>query len=183
MVSEIDPTVPRSPVSYASDQRKNWQAAKDEIEALQAGQGSGPLPYLPLIGGTLTGPLIVPLGSSGNPALEFGSNATGFYVEGDHVVLKVEGAISFMWNASGPLVSTPLNMNTYRITGVANAIAPTDALNQRAGDARYAPLAATHEVQRLEARIRHLEGLVDSLLASPRFEVGRGMPTTVVRRS
>jgi hypothetical protein len=185
MASNIDPTKPSSPIAFASDQRKNWQAAKDEIEELQAGTGAVGGPFLPLTGGALSGSLIVPNGTPNEPGLEFGSNQTGFYcvtAGGGAVVLRVGGQISWTWGVAGPIIIVPFDFNTQRAINMGDPTGPTDGMNRRTADARYAPLVAAHKIERLEARVKHLEGLVDSLLASPRLEVGRGMPTTVVRR-
>lgn len=63
MASLIDPTKPTSPKAYTADVRANFAAAKQEIEALQALVGAGGAVYLPLSGGTMSGPLTL----SGNP--------------------------------------------------------------------------------------------------------------------
>jgi hypothetical protein len=184
MVSNIDPTVPRSPVAYTADMRDNFQAAKTEIEELQdaVGLGSGALDFLPLGGGTLTGPLILPFGSTGNPALEFGSNATGFYMDSaTRLILKVGGQVSWIWDPNGPLLLAPFDVDGQRITNVAPATGGTDALNRNTADARYAPVSAAQAIARLEAKVAYLERTVKALSESPRLDIGRGMPTQVLR--
>jgi len=56
MTSNIDATKPASPNAYTADMRANFQAAADEISALQAAMDA-PAPWLPLDGGTMVGPL------------------------------------------------------------------------------------------------------------------------------
>jgi hypothetical protein len=56
MVSNIRPEFPEFLTPTTESVRDNFQAAKTEIEALQARD----LQLLPLIGGTLTGPLLIP---------------------------------------------------------------------------------------------------------------------------
>jgi hypothetical protein len=182
MVSKIDPTVPSSPTAYTADMRANFAAAKTEIEDLQdlIGDG-GTFDFLPLTGGTLAGPLVLPLGTATTPALEFGSDQTGFYVQGDRVILRVTGSVAMLWDRDGPLFIKPLDASGNRVLNVGPATAGTDALNRNVGDARYAPILAAAHVKRLEERIAHLERLVTTLSASPRFELGAAMPTELAR--
>ena len=44
--------------------------------------------FLPLTGGTMTGPLVLPLGDVTNPALQFGSATYGFYLNGTILLYK-----------------------------------------------------------------------------------------------
>jgi hypothetical protein len=76
MTSQIDPTKPTSTYAYTADVRSNFAIAASEISALQDAISSGP--FLPLAGGSMTGPLEVqgPLILSNLPttAPEPGSN-------------------------------------------------------------------------------------------------------------
>jgi hypothetical protein len=183
MVSEIDASVPRSPMAYTADMRANFQAAKDEIEELQAllGAGGTDIDFLPLTGGSLSGPLILPLGTATTPALEFGSDQTGFYVQGDRIILRVTGSIAMLWDRDGPLFIKPLDASGNRISNVAPATAGTDAMNRDAGDLRYAPISLADEVAALSNRIASLERQLNAaLLDRTHGEVARGMRTELL---
>jgi hypothetical protein len=181
MVSRIDATVPHSPTAYTADMRANFQAAKDEIEELQALVGAGgSTDYLPLTGGTLTGPLIVPNGTPTTPGLEFGNAQTGFYLSGTGLVLRVNGSVSWIWGANGPIVLQPFDVDDQRIINVGAATSGTDALNRNYADARYAPITA---VSRLQAEVHALRReLLAAQAAANRLTPQKtgNMPTTLV---
>ena len=58
MTSAIDPTKPTTYVAFTNDVRNNFQFAHDEITALQNTVAPGP--FMPLSGGTMTGPIVLP---------------------------------------------------------------------------------------------------------------------------
>lgn len=84
MTSAIDDTKPSGPIAYTADVRANFSRAKIEIESLQTikladapldGKSYGRLSaswsqVLPIVGGTLTGPLIL----SADPATALGAS-------------------------------------------------------------------------------------------------------------
>jgi len=74
MASAIDPTKPTTGNAFTPDVRQNFAHAKAEIEALQGSTASGP--FLPLAGGTLTGPLFL----AGDPTAPLGA-ATKQYAD------------------------------------------------------------------------------------------------------
>jgi hypothetical protein len=183
MVSLINPDVPQSPNAYTADLRANAAAAKSEIEDLQAavdalGPG-GPLDFLPLTGGTLSGPLVLPLGSAGSPALEFGSPATGFFIQGGaggNLYLRVNGTVAWVWGASGPIVLQPFDLDSQRIINLGPATAGTDALNRNVADARYAPVDIAQQVAELRREVDRLR----QLLQRREVPVGVGMRTEIL---
>jgi hypothetical protein len=94
MVSAINPASPIFGLPTTQSVRDNFQIAHDEISALQAATATGP--YLPLIGGSISGPtifgggittygLIVPgggppvnIGSAGSGTVTIGNSTTGW---------------------------------------------------------------------------------------------------------
>jgi hypothetical protein len=179
MVSNIDPTVPSSPTAYTADMRANFAAAKEEIEELQAlSVGSGS--FLPLTGGTLTGPLVLPLGTPSTPALEFGDQRTGFYSDaaGSRLILRVGGQVSWIWDSNGPLLLTPFDVDGQRVVNMADPVDPSDAVTKRYADTTYTRMRT--QITTLEDKVSRLEKLVVALSASPRFEIGHGMPTDLL---
>jgi hypothetical protein len=182
MASLIDPDVPQSPHAYTADLRANFAAAKNEIEELQAavdalGPG-GPLDFLPLTGGTLSGPLILPLGTVANPALEFGDNQTGFFMQGNQLLLRVAGRIAWLWSSDGPVVLMPFDVGDQRILNVAAAVDGADALNRNVGDARYAPIGITQQVAELRREVDRLRQLLQRREVTP--PAGVGMRTEIL---
>jgi hypothetical protein len=102
--------------------------------------GPGGGPFLPLVGGELSGPLSLPNGSVANPALQLGaSDGTGLSRSVNAVVLSVQGATVLGTFAASAQFYTPLSMLNNRLTQVGDATAAGDALNRRTGDTRYAP--------------------------------------------
>jgi hypothetical protein len=94
--------------------------------------------FLPRAGGQMTGPLIASPGTGlTNCGLAIGDNATGFYRTGNVVVPTVSGALIMQWFVDSVFMAVTLNMAAQKITTLADATAPQDALNQRSGDARY----------------------------------------------
>ena len=94
--------------------------------------------FLPRAGGQMMGPLIASPGSGlSNCGIAIGDNATGFYRTGNVVVPTVSGALIMQWFVDSVFMAVPLNMALQKITNLADATAPQDALNQRSGDARY----------------------------------------------
>jgi hypothetical protein len=99
--------------------------------------------YLPRSGGTLTGTLTtVPGTGQNNLGLGIGDGNTGFYRNGtgtsaDLFTLVAGWPMLMLTNSREAIINGPLTMNMNRIMAVADATAPTDALNQQTGDARY----------------------------------------------
>ena len=75
MVSAINPALPIYGTPTTESVRSNFAAAKSEIEALQASLATAP--YLPISGGTMTGPMVL----SANPSVPL-APATKQYVDG-----------------------------------------------------------------------------------------------------
>jgi len=97
--------------------------------------------YLPLTGGSLTGALVLPLGTMGAPSLAFGAvDGTGVSRSGTTLLFGVQNtaSLALMSGGAAQFYST-LNMLNNKILQLADATAAQDALNMRTGDARYAP--------------------------------------------
>jgi Collagen triple helix repeat (20 copies) len=95
-------------------------------------------PYLARAGGQMTGPLISATGTGvTNPGLAIGDNSTGFYRTGNVVIPVVSGQIVMQWFFDSIMLTVPLNAAVQRIYNLADPTADADALNRRAGDARY----------------------------------------------
>lgn len=97
-------------------------------------------PYARLDGASFDGPIITARGSSAtNPGIGIGDNATGFYRSGNSLGLAVSGDMYMQFLAAPQevMVVKPLNMAVQRITNLADPTVATDAVNRRAGDARY----------------------------------------------
>lgn len=98
-------------------------------------------PVLPLSGGTLTGQLILPNGTTAAPALNVGpADGTGFSRNGNVLITSVQGTMinaSFGAGLASSQYYVNLSMLNNRITQLGDATAAADALNQRSGDARY----------------------------------------------
>jgi hypothetical protein len=105
--------------------------------------------YVPLNGATpMTGPLNLPAGTTAAPSLLFGTpDGTGFSRAGTNAIaVSAQGAMVAAFiggGASGGVqFYSPVIMLNNRIQSVGDPFVPTDALNQRFADARYAPLAS-----------------------------------------
>jgi hypothetical protein len=114
------------------------------VTGLTYGRGGGTWsPVLPLLStqiNDIRGPVLIPYGTQGVPALMIGSNDTGFYRQGQITYLIASGGFSMAWHATGIQAWLPINMGGQPILAVADAFADTDALNRRTADARYARL-------------------------------------------
>lgn len=97
-------------------------------------------PVLPLTGGTLTGTLELPFGTTAAPALQYGNDATGIWRSGNMMVTQAQGTIVFAAGPTGTQIYAPLNMLNNRIASLADPVSGTDALNLRTADARYEPI-------------------------------------------
>jgi hypothetical protein len=184
MASLIDPDVPQSPHAYTADLRANFAAAKNEIEELQAavdalGPG-GPLDFLPLTGGTLTGPLHLPNGAANAMALQFGAeDGTGFWrAPGNIIGLAVAGSFVVAFSPALAQFYFPVNMLTNRIQQLGDATGAADALNMRTGDARYAPVAMVQQVAELRREVDRLRQLLQRREVTP--PAGVGMRTEIL---
>jgi hypothetical protein len=186
-IDQIDDTVPHSPMAYTSDIRSNTTfikaALRDHDERIEAlGGGSTPLDFLPLTGGTVTGPIALPIGSALAPALQIGSAQNGFFMTGGNLTMRVSGQVASIWNAQGLVHIGPWDAGNQRLVNVSNPLNGSDALNRDAADARYAPVAAWREIARLEAKLKALERQMVILLESKsRLEIGRGMRTDLIK--
>jgi hypothetical protein len=104
---------------------------------------------LPITGGTLSGPLVVPNGTIAAPGLQLGAaDGTGISRAANALVFSVQGSTIFGTFAGAAQFYGPLAMLGNKITQLADATAATDALNMRVADGRYAtpaniPLAST----------------------------------------
>jgi hypothetical protein len=106
------------------------------------GSGTPAGEYLPLTGGVLTGPMGVPAGTAAIPSIQVGAANNGVMAQaGDFVCISIQGQIRFRVGPTGPQALSDLDANNYKVTRIANATLPTDALNMQTGDARYAPAA------------------------------------------
>ena len=104
---------------------------------------------LPLTGGTLSGPLVVPNGTIASPGLQLGAaDGTGISRASNALVFSVQGSTILGTFAGAAQFYGPLAMLGNKITQLADATAASDALNLRVADGRYAtpaniPLAST----------------------------------------
>jgi hypothetical protein len=144
--------------------------------------------YLPVSGGTLSGPLIAPGlyatadqglalydDGAGNQKLQFQpgwalsfdpDDGLSWVVNGSYVVsigddgtINANGIyVSGYIQAYGGSLTGLLDMRTSPITGLADAQNPTDALNLRTADARYAPITLADEIAALRAEFLTLRG-------------------------
>ena len=99
--------------------------------------------FLGKAGGNMSGPLIaVQGGSLTNLGLAIGDNATGWYRSGNILVMSVSGAFVQQWLVDMVQMAVPIMMGgANKITSLADATAPQDALNLRTADARYLPVS------------------------------------------
>jgi hypothetical protein len=145
MASNIDPTKPAGPIAYTADVRDNFATAAGEITLLQAAvdalQAAGP--FLPIDGGTLLGPLQLPVGLANAPALQFGdADGTGFWRSpGNLLALNIAGTLALAFGATLSQFYTPVSLLTNKIQQLGDATTATDALNMRTADARYLQLS------------------------------------------
>ena len=101
--------------------------------------GPGGGPFLPLVGGELSGPLNLPNGTVANPSLQLGaSDGTGLSRSANAIVMSVQGVTIFGTFAGSAQFYGQLSMLNNRLTQVGDATAAGDALNLRTADARYA---------------------------------------------
>jgi hypothetical protein len=99
---------------------------------------------LPLIGGTLTGPLQVPNGTLAIPSLQIGAaDGTGFNRSANTLSVSIQGTLSASFFAGSMQTYGQLYMLGNKIVQVADATAAADALNLRTGDARYLALTGS----------------------------------------
>lgn len=97
--------------------------------------------YLPLAGGTMTGPMVTPNGTAAAPVVAIGSANTGLYRSGTAVLVSIGGAGVWTFDATGATAAQPLNMSGQKVTNLAAATASGDALNLGTADGRYLQLA------------------------------------------
>jgi hypothetical protein len=93
-------------------------------------------------GDAMTGPLQVPNGANNNVSLRIGDATAGFYRLGSVLLVSVANTPVAGFDALGLHPTQPLDMRTMKIANMGDATVPTDALNMRTGDARYAPTGA-----------------------------------------
>jgi hypothetical protein len=113
-------------------------------DARYAAIGSGGGNFLPISGGTLTGELVTQPGTGiRDLGIGIGDNSTGFYRNGAALVTMALGfpLMTVDGDSRSVAIIGPLTMAGSPIHNVANPTAPTDALNQQSGDARYPTLA------------------------------------------
>ena len=67
-------------------------------------------PALPIAGGTLTGPLTTPLGTSAAPAIQIGSAASGLWGSSSALNLKAGGITNTSFAVAGNTMNVPLTM-------------------------------------------------------------------------
>jgi hypothetical protein len=180
----IDDTVPHSPMAYTADIRGNTTFIKavltdheQRLDALSGGAGPD-LDFLPLTGGTVTGPILLPIGSALAPALQFGTAQNGFFMTGGNLTLRVGGQVASIWNNQGLVHIGPWDAGGQRLVNLSLPLNGNDALSRDAGDSRYAPVRS---VGRLEEKIGALERRLELLTeAAARGEIGRGMRTELL---
>jgi hypothetical protein len=177
-IADINVDVPVSPTAYTADIRDNWSAIVDVLQDHEQRITGGVSPdFLPLTGGSLSGPLQLPNGGLLQPALTFGMiDGTGFYRVGGTVGLALQGNQTWLFNPGITFCRVDLDLGGHYLNNVADALNTTDALNRRTGDARYAPVALVQEVAQLRAEVASLRRLV------PRDtgQLARGMRTDVL---
>jgi hypothetical protein len=173
MVSQVNPDVPSSPAAYTADMRDNFRIIKAEIEELQA---AGGIDSLPLIGGTLTGPLQLPNGSAAVPSLALGvADGTGLSRSANALIFAVQGSSAMAMIGQTCQFYNDVYMLNHPIKQVADATAAGDALNMRTADVRYAPIVLAAEVAKLKEIVATLQRERQQPDA-----VGRGMRTDLM---
>jgi hypothetical protein len=92
-------------------------------------------------GDTMTGPLQLPNGTAAAPGLQFGTaDGTGWSRSVNALVMSVQGSTIMGTFAGNAQFYVPLSMLNNKVTQLADATSPADALNMRTGDARYEPV-------------------------------------------
>jgi hypothetical protein len=106
-----------------------------------------------LAGDTMTGPLQVPDGTASRCALGVGEAITGFYrIPAQGLVAAHESVGVMLFNRTGSILATTLNMSGYRITNLDAPTAPGDAASKGYVDAHGPDLPT------LDARYLQLSG-------------------------
>ena len=132
------------PIYNADDEAwgDHWNDNADVIDAQMAANAAAVGNYLPLTGGTLSGPLQLPNGTLVAPGLAFGAaDGTGLSRAANALVFGVQGNMILAMFAGSAQFYSPLGMLNNPITQLADAVNPGDALNMRSGDARYLQLS------------------------------------------
>jgi hypothetical protein len=133
------------PIYNADDEAwgDHWNENADTIDAQMAANAAAVTNYLPLAGGTLTGPLQLPNGTATVPSLALGAaDGTGFSRSGNALLVSAQGSFVLALFAGSAQFYGTLGMLNNPITQLADAANPADALNLRSGDARYLQLSA-----------------------------------------
>jgi hypothetical protein len=113
-------------------------------------RGGGGGNFLPLTGGTLTGPLVLPTGVAAAGSLQFSGNGWGMWRDVDDIVVQSFAGTAFVFNRlNGNRSAAPIAMGNFRITGLGAPVDAGDAATKAYVDANsggggggdYLPLA------------------------------------------
>ena len=132
------------PIYNADDEAwgDHWNFNADVIDSQMKANAVAVGNYLPLTGGTLSGPLQLPNGTMAVPSLALGAaDGTGFSRTANALVFGVQNSMVLAMFAGSAQFYASLGMLNNPITQLADAVNPGDALNMRSGDARYLPLS------------------------------------------
>jgi hypothetical protein len=158
---DLNLDIPSSPTANTADVRENWRRIQARLEAIET-QPPQDLDFLPLTGGALTGPLSLPDGTALGPALTFGAiDDTGLYRVGMTLGMAVGGVQLFLLNATTCFLRANLDLGGAALANLADPTAPTNALNLRTADARYAPVSLVAELRQLRDELKTLRNWID----------------------
>jgi hypothetical protein len=126
----------------------------------------------------LTGPVQLPFGTPARPSLSFGPGAnSGISGAGSGVSVIVSGTLQWLYTADQTLCGNDIDMRGHLLQSLGDAAGPSDALNTRTADARYAPVSLASEVRRLREMVANLERELRARPVQQPLEIGRGMRT------
>ena len=118
----------------------HWNFNADTLDSIVYGIDTKTTnaPFLPIAGGTLTGNLGVPNGTSVAPSVALGAaDGTGLSRSANFALITAQASFVCAFGAAASQFYTPLSLLNNKITQLGDATAAADALNLRTGDARY----------------------------------------------